>query len=57
MIASNKELVKRLDDLEKRYDAQFKVVFDAMRQLMIPLLRELQQRLPILFQDIPVPEA
>ncbi len=36
MIATNKELTKRLDDLEKKYDTQFKVVFDAIRQLMIP---------------------
>lgn len=36
MIASHKELVKRLDDLEGRYDEQFKVVFDAIRQLMAP---------------------
>jgi hypothetical protein len=36
MIASNKELAKRLDDLEKKYDSQFKVVFDAIRQLMTP---------------------
>ncbi len=36
MIASNKELAKRLDELEKKYDAQFKVVFDAIRQLMTP---------------------
>jgi len=34
MIASNKELAKRLDELEKKYDMQFKVVFDAIRQLM-----------------------
>lgn len=34
MIASNKELAKRLDELEKKYDSQFKVVFDAIRQLM-----------------------
>jgi DnaJ-domain-containing protein 1 len=34
MIASNKDLARRLDDLEKRYDAQFKVVFDALRELM-----------------------
>ena len=27
MIASNKDLSRRLDDLEKNYDAQFKVVF------------------------------
>lgn len=36
MLASNKELAKRLDELEKKYDAQFKVVFDAIRQLMTP---------------------
>ncbi|MDP2682378.1 MAG: ORF6N domain-containing protein [Deltaproteobacteria bacterium] len=34
MIASNKELSRRLDELEKNYDTQFKVVFDAIRQLM-----------------------
>jgi hypothetical protein len=36
MIASNKELAKRLDELEGEYDAQFKVVFDAIRELMTP---------------------
>lgn len=36
MIASHKDLTKRLADLEKKYDAQFKVVFDAIRQLMTP---------------------
>jgi hypothetical protein len=36
MIASNKKLAKRLDELEKKYDAQFKVVFDAIRELMTP---------------------
>jgi hypothetical protein len=36
MIASNKELAKRLDELEGKYDAQFKVVFDAIRELMTP---------------------
>jgi len=36
MIASHKDLVKRLDELEERYDEQFKVVFDAIRQLMPP---------------------
>ena len=37
MIASNKDLAKKLDELEKKYDAQFRVVFDAIRQLMIPI--------------------
>jgi hypothetical protein len=36
ILASNKELAKRLDDLEKKYDAQFRVVFDAIRELMKP---------------------
>jgi ORF6N domain len=36
MIASHKELAKRLDALEARYDRRFKVVFDAIRQLMTP---------------------
>ncbi|MBT9168507.1 MAG: hypothetical protein DDT19_01852 [Syntrophomonadaceae bacterium] len=36
MLATHKELARRLDDLEKKYDSQFKVVFDAIRQLMTP---------------------
>lgn len=34
MISTNKDLSRRLDDLEKKYDSQFRVVFDAIRQLM-----------------------
>ena len=36
MLASNVDLARKLDALEKKYDAQFKVVFDAIRQLMTP---------------------
>lgn len=36
IVASNKSLARRLDDLEKNYDAQFKVVFEAIRELMRP---------------------
>lgn len=36
MLASNAELSRKLEVLEKKYDAQFKVVFDAIRQLMTP---------------------
>src|SRR4030042_1004356 len=36
LLASNKELAKRLDELEKKYDVQFKIVFDAIRELMAP---------------------
>lgn len=36
LIASHKELAKKLEEREKKYDAQFKMVFDAIRQLMKP---------------------
>jgi ORF6N domain len=36
MLASHKEMARKLDELERRYDAQFKVVFDAIRRLMEP---------------------
>lgn len=36
MIASHKDLARHLAELEKKYDTQFKVVFDAIRQLMKP---------------------
>jgi len=39
MLASNAELARKLETLEKKYDAQFKVVFDAIRQLMSPPAR------------------
>jgi hypothetical protein len=36
ILASNADLARKLDALERKYDAQFKVVFDAIRQLMAP---------------------
>ncbi len=36
MIRQNADLARQLASLEKKYDAQFKVVFDAIRQLMSP---------------------
>jgi len=36
MLSSNTELSKRLDELESKYDRQFRVVFDAIRQFMSP---------------------
>jgi hypothetical protein len=35
-LLSNKDLAQKLARLEKRYDSQFKVVFDALRELMTP---------------------
>jgi hypothetical protein len=39
MISTNRDLARRLDELEKLYDIQFKAVFDAIRQLMAPTER------------------
>ena len=36
MIASHKDLARKLAALEKKYDDNFKVVFEAIRALMIP---------------------
>jgi hypothetical protein len=36
MLSSNAELARKLTALEKKYDLQFKAVFDAIRQLMAP---------------------
>ena len=36
MLQSNADLSRRLGALEKKYDAQFRVVFDAIRELMRP---------------------
>ena len=34
MLATHRDLARQLEELERRYDAQFKVVFDAIRKLM-----------------------
>ena len=39
MVVDHKDLSERLDALESRYDGQFKVVFQAIRRLMVPRRR------------------
>ena len=36
IISANGDLARQLGELEKKYDAQFKTVFDAIRSLMEP---------------------
>ncbi len=48
MLQQNAELARRLAALEKKYDAQFRVVFDAIRDLMTPPVRA---RRPIGFRS------
>jgi len=40
MLASHADLARTLDALEGKYDAQFKIVFDAIRELMAPPRRK-----------------
>ena len=36
LLASHADLARRLEEVEKRYDGQFKIVFEALRKLMEP---------------------
>ena len=40
MLASHADLAPKLDALERKYNAQFRVVFDAIRELMAPPARK-----------------
>lgn len=46
-LASHDDLARRLDELEAKYDEQFRVVFEAIRQLMLPTPKE---RKPVGFE-------
>jgi len=39
MLATHKELRQKIEAMEKKYDAQFRIVFDAIKQLMDPPLK------------------
>jgi phage regulator Rha-like protein len=43
IVLANADLVRKLTELEKKYDAQFNVVFEAIRQLMMPPLTKRKQ--------------
>jgi len=36
ILMEHKDLKRKIEDMEKKYDAQFRVVFDAIRQLLEP---------------------
>jgi hypothetical protein len=56
LLASHSELARKLDALEKKYDTQFKIVFDAIRQLMAPPEPETpKKRIGFLVEEAKVP--
>ncbi|MCK4340020.1 MAG: ORF6N domain-containing protein [Candidatus Cloacimonetes bacterium] len=36
LISSHKDILAKIEEMEKKYDYQFKIVFEAIRQMMIP---------------------
>jgi len=56
ILASHADLARKLDALERKYDAQFKVVFDAIRQLMaLPEQKSPKRRIGFLVEEPLVP--
>jgi hypothetical protein len=51
LMGHNRELARRLDLLESKYDRQFKVVFDAIRELMAPPVPTPKRRIGFVSQD------
>jgi hypothetical protein len=44
MLASHADLARKLDAMEKKYDSQFRAVFDAIRELMKPMVEKKPRR-------------
>ena len=44
LLASNKELAEKVREMEKKYDKQFKIVFDVLKQLMGPPQEDADER-------------
>jgi hypothetical protein len=45
ILATHKDLARKLDEMEKKYDHQFKAVFDAIRDLMSPAFSSPRRRI------------
>jgi hypothetical protein len=50
LLATHKDLARKLAALERKYDAQFKVVFDAIRELRLPIYLDTKLQTPV--QDL-----
>lgn len=44
-LATHVELARKLEDMEKKYDVQFRTIFDAIRALMTPEIPENKNRI------------
>ncbi len=53
LLATHTELAGKLDEMEKKYDGQFRMVFDALRRLMAPPAKSARE---MGFHTIPKPK-
>jgi len=53
LLATNADLARKLESIEKKYDGQFRIVFDAIRQLMVPATQPARE---MGFHTIPNPK-
>lgn len=53
LLASNADLAGKLEQMEKKYDGQFRIIFDAIRQLMAPAAKPARE---MGFHTIPAPK-
>ena len=51
LVARDQELARRLEVLESKYDSQFKIVFDAIRELMSPPMPTPRRRIGFISTD------
>lgn len=51
MLSSHADLARKLAEVERKYDAQFKVVFDAIRELMAPVEPPRKRRIGFISDD------
>jgi phage regulator Rha-like protein len=45
ILSTHKDLARKLEEMENKYDAQFRQVFEAIRQLMLPPVGEMKRRI------------
>ena len=51
MLAENEELARKLESLERKFDNQFKIVFDAIRELMKPTEKHKRKEIGFVWND------
>ena len=51
ILASNKKLAQKIDELEQKYDDKFKKVFEAIKQLMAPSTDEKKRPIGFVWDD------